>query len=682
MTVKIVKDKGRNKIEVDGRIIDSVAFKSFRPTKNNVSDFYEKGVRIFHVYCTGMRSGIKMLYSLFGEPWVGDKDYRFEVLDKQVEFFIENAPEAKVFVNLQLDTRDWWLDEHKGLPSSFTHLSQVAADEDFRRDTAEFLKAFIEYAEAKWGDRILGYFLVGGHTNEWFSEFDYEASHPTKLEAYRQYTGDAEITIPGPDRLIRPSSEIFLDPGKDGDVIKYRRFHSELVADTVLYFCHEAQKVLCHNKPLGVFFGYLMELMGERMWNAGHLDLDRVNRSPDIDLIATPSSYRFRQYDDFCAHMTLDDSLELYGKAYFASFDNFTCTVPTLEKNPRRICGDKSTEDALYRLVHLMNRTDTLETEEKTIQGMRREMMLRLAKRCGTWWFDMLEGWYYNDALMNEVGSLVKVSGGLCNAEMTSAAEIAVFASCDSLYYVNKCSGMNDELYTEQREGLGRMGAPYDLYSIEDLPSVDLKKYKLAIIIGAYHMSDELRECIEKRVKGCGRALLFIGTPDYISDCGVSLSGAEKMLGMKLAALSTDEARAVAFGSEYGYGEAKSPTYFVADESAESFGSFKESEKCALGFKRYKDHTVWFSSLAHLSDTVLREIARDAGVHIYAEGGVPVYVNSALAGVYNTKADFTVINLPSGGEYEEIFSGERYSTEDGKITLPTGKSPAQMLRKL
>ena len=681
MKVEIIKENGSNYIAVCDRIIDTLAFKSFRPTRNNVGDFYKRGVRIFHVYCTGMKSGISMLYSLYGEPWVGDRDYRFEVLDRQMEFFIENAPDAYLFVNLQLDTRDWWLDQHSGLPSSFTHLSQVAASEEFRRDTAEFLRAFITYAEEKYGDRILGYFLTGGHTNEWLSDFDYEASHPVKLRAYRQYTTDATAVIPDADRLIRPSNEIFLDPVADGDVIRYRRFHAELVSDTILYFCAEAQSVLHHNKLLGVFFGYVMELDGERMWNAGHLDLDRVNQSDDIDLIATPSSYRFRQYDDAGAHMTLDDSLRLSGKVYFASFDNLTCTVPTLESNPRRIAGDKSTEEALYQLVHKFKRLDTLETAEKTIAGMRREMMLRLSKMCGTWWFDMLEGWYYDDRLMDEVERLTALSDELLKLPMKSASEIAFIVSCESLYYVNKCSDINTELLTDQRDALSRIGAPYDIYSISDLERISRDQYKLYVFPDAFYLSNKDRDYIKNVLMKDGRSVLFVGAAGYVSGERLSYDGISDLIGMRVKRLEIDEARACAFGSEYGYKSAKSPTFAVCD-GGEVLGRFIGSGECALAAKSGEDYTIYYSSIGNLSRQTLREIAERAGVHMYSDCGVPVYVNSELLGVYNTGSETTAVYPLSDGEYVDIFSCKKYKTEKGRLLLDTGVCPACMLKKL
>lgn len=40
----------------------------------------------------------------------------------------------------------------------------------------------------------------------------------------------------------------------------YRKFHNQIISDVVLDYCHEAQKVLQHQKILGVFFEYIMEL--------------------------------------------------------------------------------------------------------------------------------------------------------------------------------------------------------------------------------------------------------------------------------------------------------------------------------------------------------------------------------------------------------------------------------------
>ena len=677
MKTSIIKHNGVPYIAVDGKPIDTLAFKSFRPTANNVSDFYKAGVRIFHVYVSGLTSALKVPYSLYGETWFGDGDYRFESLDAQIKMFADNAPDAYVFINVHLDTRQWWLDANPGRANSFTHLSQVAADEKWRKDTAEYLKALIRHVEQYHDDRVLGYFLLGGYTTEWFSQEDKEESHPIKLEAYRKYRNDPTVLIPTTEQLGGPEEQIFLDPAADQELITYRKFHNELISETVLYFCHAAQEELQHKKVVGVFFGYIMELTGIGIWNRGHLANDMVYRSPDIDLIATPSSYQFRSYDDAGALMILSDSLEMEGKMYFDSFDHMTFMVPQLENHPRRICGDDQVMKGMSQLS--IYRKDLLATREQTIDGIRREVMQRLARRCGMWWFDMLEGWFYDEGLMEEIGTIAKKSAKLVEKDRHSASEVAVFVSCESLYYVNKMSRINTELICNQREGLARMGTPYDLYSFNDIDRVDLSKYKLFVFPDAMYLTDAQRAYINDVLKGGGRSVLLIGACDYINDSGISLARVSKLAEMEIGILDADETTVQAMGDSYGYAAAKNPTMYVRGGDVEVLGSFSESGRCALACKKLPDCTVYYSAVGNLSHKVLREIARKAGVHIYAEDGVATYVNSGVVGVYNTKDAVTTVTLPADGTYTELFSGKTYTTQNRQIVLPTGESPAQML---
>ena len=215
MKSKIVTYNGKKYIEANGKIIDSIAMKSFRPTENNVDDFHKAGVPVMHVYCSGLTSALGLPYSLYGETWFGDKQYDFTNLDRQIDFFKANAPGTLLFVNLHVDSRPWWNEENPGKPSSFTHLSQIASDEKWRSDTADYIRAALRHVEEKYNDVVLGYFLLGGHTTEWFSKEDREEGHPIKLAAYRKYLGDENAQIPDVTELEKPESQIFLDPVKE-----------------------------------------------------------------------------------------------------------------------------------------------------------------------------------------------------------------------------------------------------------------------------------------------------------------------------------------------------------------------------------------------------------------------------------------------------------------------------------
>jgi len=669
---------GVNRILVDGKPIDSLTFKSFRPTLNNVGDFYKAGVRIFHVFCSGLKSGIKMPYSLYGETWFGDNDYRFENFDKQMEMFLTAAPDAYFFINLHVDVRQWWLDENPDNADSFTHLSQIAGNEKWRNDTKNYIKAFIQYAESKYGDKIIGYWLLGGHTTEWFSVKDREESHPVKLKEFRKYMGDEKIEIPSEEERMKPNNQIFLEPESDETVIKYRRFSNELIADLVLDYCKTAKEQLDFSKLVGVFFGYIMEL-GSCIWQWGHMELDRINTSPYIDMLATPTSYQFRNYDDGSAYMLLTESIKNNGKIYFASFDNLTFLTPSALSNPRRLCNDPETTVAFKSLVEDFGRKDLLNTREKTIHGMRREMMSRLYRQGGTWWFDMLEGWYYDDGLMAEVKHLLECSESVVDKVCSSDAQICIFVGSEPLYYVNPKSNIHEYTVTRQRGDLSRIGAPYDLYSLAEMENIDKNKYKLFIFLNAFSLNESQRNYINRTLKGEGRSLFFVGAADYINATDKDIGRTSAITEMNCRILEKDEAKIRGLDTSYGYDSPKNPTFYVEEGSAKVLGRFSDSRKCGLAVKEKEDYKIFYSSLGSIPHSVFREIAKMAGVHIYCENGVFTYVNSTFAGVYNTGAEETVITLKKDGEYKELFSGKIYKTENKKITLPTGESPAQML---
>lgn len=107
---------------------------------------------------------------------------------------------------------------------------------------ADYLRAVVKHCEEKYGDRIYGYFLLGGTTTEWFSDLDYEEPHPIKEAAYRRYTGDADARLPTRERLERRGSN-FLEPS-ERDVYDARRFHAGLISDLILCFARELKETV------------------------------------------------------------------------------------------------------------------------------------------------------------------------------------------------------------------------------------------------------------------------------------------------------------------------------------------------------------------------------------------------------------------------------------------------------
>jgi hypothetical protein len=173
---------------------------------------------------------------------------------------------------------------------------------------------------------------------------------------------------------------------------------------------------------------------------------------------------------------------------------------------------------------------------------------------------------------------------------------------------------------------------------------------------------------------------MFVSGCDCISDAGYSLEKMCEMTGMELGLLEKDEKSINACDSIFGYAEAKTPTVCVNDGDAEIIGRYSVSRVCGFARKDFYDHVVYFSGIGNLSASVLRYVIKQAGVFIYAENDTPTFVNSNFIGVYNTRNENTTVFVKEDGEFTEIFSGKKYKSENGKVILPTGECPAQMLK--
>ena len=675
MKSKIVKKGSSIKIEINGKLFDPLSFKSFRPTERNVSDFYMAGVRLFCVLSTGRESATKdVYYSLYGESWIGEYEYDFKPIDDQLDMFIENAPEAYFTLMLQVDTRKWWLYKYKDSADSFWEMSKVAADEKWRKAAMAYLKAVIEHVEEKYPEKIYCYFILGGCTTEWFSERDYEGCNAIKERAFKKWKGDNNAVVPDTSELERDKKTAFLDPVTDGNVIAYRRFHNELIADTLLYFADGVRQAVGKDRLIGAYFGYSLELGGRRYWDSGSLDYEKVFNSDSIDIIASPSAYTLsRRHDGTSAYMVTADTLSLNNKLYYLEFDQRT-HLKMLQFNAPTLPGF----------------LDGLKTERETIDVMRRDFMLTLTKGIGIWWFDMFEGWYYSDNLMKEIARYKEITEKYSDERAVNNSEIAFIVDADSLYYANKNANLNGELLTWERNELAKTGAPYDIYSLCSLEKIDFSKYKLIIFPTLFKYDKKVADFIENNLKKDGKTLMFLYAPFLVTENGFSAEKMNAVTELDLKQLNVPETVIQYKENCFGFSYVKDKTFYAAidgdfyaldkKDGTEILGRYQGSLLPALVRKRNADYNVVFCGSGYVRANVLRDIAKDAGVHIYSEDDDNiVFVNDALIGVYHRKGTDATVNVRTDGVYKELFGGKEYVSENKKLFLPfSEKETAQL----
>ena len=691
---KIVPVNGVMKLEINGEVFEPLSFRSFRPEVRNITDFHKTGIRLMSVLHTGMDCTLDVPYSPFGESWKGIGQYDFEAIDRHMELFIQNAPDTCFNIMLQLDTRDWYLQQHPEFSNSYWNLVEMAGVKQWRKDTARFMQDMMRYFEEKYGDKIYSYSLFCGSSTEWYTNSQGRGrpeaairEHPVKEASFREFTGDPSAKLIPLEQLHKTSHGVFRHPVNDAEALRYWRFHHQIIGDAIVYFAAKAQEVLRHKKLLGLFYGYLTQLDGKRLLEEGHLGYERVWACPDLDIIYAPAKYgKPRSFEGTSGYLLTLDSLALHNKLLWQEIDHTTYVAPQTVENGRRIPGSDS----------------KLKDEFQTRMVLRREFALTRAKRTALWWFDFFGGYYYSEALMNEVANMIKVQERIKDVPMRSVAEIAVFGDVDSMYFVQAFSSVASDLLVAPPDALARIGAPYDIFNFCDLDHKNLliDQYKLIIFLNTFLISDEKKEFINKKLKANGRTILWLYAPNYIQKDGFSFESIAQItdFGVNETKLENSEVIvkngglfaklpvnvkyaftkvAASTGNAYNTVAPNSaipvsPLFEIDDTSAETLGTYTQNGKVAFARKRLKKYTSIYSAVGNLTTDMYREIARSAGVHIYYEGNDPVYINNRLIGIHMQTDMQHTIKLPENRNCRlvELFDGGEIQASNGTCNIP------------
>ena len=311
MKSRIVIHNGNRFFEINGKRYLPIAARSFRPTPANISLFYRNGVRLFQVQCCGINNTLDIPYSFFGGAWIGDHQYDFSALDKQMEMFIRFAPDAYFMVMPVLDMPDWWREQHHCEIHSFVELTEASLIEEWKEEAADYLKAFLRHTEEKWGEKVFAYSYSAGRSTEWFDEY---GDHPRKAAAFRKAIGKPDAHVPS-QKELRSDDQPWLYE-TESDTYQYLKFCSTLTPALMDYFTAAAQEVLQKQKPVGIFYGYAdlpPNWQNQRATNG----YEAVWANPDIDMIFTPAAYRVNRLPEgSSSYQIAVDSLPLHNKLY------------------------------------------------------------------------------------------------------------------------------------------------------------------------------------------------------------------------------------------------------------------------------------------------------------------------------------------------------------------------------
>ena len=389
------------------------------------------------------------------------------------------------------------------------------------------------------------------------------------------------------------------------------------------------------------------------MYNSGHLGYEKVYLSPDIDMISSPSEYKFRKIDDPSGFMVTQKTLDAHNKLYFLEFDHITHVAPTMIDEPS---PDESGNNCLKEIPGAASKC---KDEQESLNLMYRDFTLCYANGAALWWFDMFDGWFRSPAMMQAIQKMITIHERLKSLSKESVARIAVFAEGEAMYHVRKSANIATVTLSDMRRTLAELGAPYDIYSIADLPLC--KKYDLVILLNQYKLSESQRRLLKDST------VLWLYAPDYVNK---RLSQTVDM-----TVCETDRCPGgLRYNNKVTENRVAAP-YFVIEDGQPL--AYYEDGQVAVA----KKGRQIYAAVPFLPSDLLRDIVRDLKIPLYSENPlVYTYVNADAVGVYNATQQDAEVLLPDG-EYIDMYTDEVFRAENGRLMLPLRKLRAYLLIK-
>jgi hypothetical protein len=218
---------------------------------------------------------------------------------------------------------------------------------------------------------------------------------------------------------------------------------------------------------------------------------------------------------------------------------------------------------------------------------------------------------------------------------------------------------------------LRKCGAPHAVYTAKDLckPEFPVEQFKLYIIAGGCHISDDVAKAINEKLKGGGRTILwthFSGWDD------ARLTGFRLEYDKDSAAVQTvfDKGMFPSYKCAFKFRkEAEAPVWpekpvscprFADIDGAYIVAKTAETGEPALLWKQYADYSSVYSIVPGLPHQVLRELALLSGVHIFSQTGDQFFAGGKFVGLYAESAGEKRIqfSFPVKAVYDAI-TGEK-----------------------
>lgn len=633
--------------------------------------------------------------AIFAQTWCGprpgaDTPYDFSALAGKFQQFLDVDPEALFHIRMVIEAPEWWRQAHPEeceMLENGKPFHQSFASDLWRREAADLLTAYIRHMQdTGLHERVIAYHPCATPWQEWATYnamFDLcsDYSEPMRLhfrrwlltrygtdQALRQAWGDAAACldtaeVPPPQVQRASQHHHFRDPVQGRWALDYFECFNELVADDIIHFCSVVKEASRHEKIVGVFYGYLMEMS----WNggffrydpstqvpayvrSGHLAVRKLLASRVVDFFSSPLAYGFRHVGGDAPFMTVHDSIKAHGKIYFAEDDSRTHRAGVT--NPSY---------------------GAPKTAPEAVQILRRNFANTVCRSSAIWWAGHECACTLDEDLRACLADFRRIGDASMHLDRSSASQIAVVVDERSLPYEAFSRAFDwPGIYLQRVFGLARLGAPHDVWLLDDLVSGIAPPYRLYFFLNPFRVTAEQRAGLRAHVLRGGATVIWAYASGITDDQTFDPRLVEDLTGIRVAtwdvawgcqAMITNFEHPITAGlasnTHWGTTGDLGPSVEVVDPEATVLGIVVGGDgRCEPGVA-LKDMGDWQSlyvGAPNIPSQVLRGMARYAGVHIYSDHDDVLYANHAFVAVHTLRGETKRIALPEPRPVYEVFS--------------------------
>jgi hypothetical protein len=433
-------------------------------------------------------------------------------LDAACRRVLAANPDAWLLPRIPMDPPAWWREAHPDEVMQWEDGRReraVPASPAYRRDAAERLAALVEHLESTFGDSVAGYHPCGQNTGEWFYQDTWKSPlsgyAPADTAGWRawlraRYATDAALrgawgsthaaldtaVVPPPaGRRASPAGAI-RDPARERPLIDFAAYQQDAMADCVCELARAARTASRGRKLVVFFFGYVFEFAPVATGPAvsGHYASRRVIDCPDIDVLCSPISYHDRGPGQGAPAMSAAESVALAGKLWLNEDDTHTYLATGTPPGAR-------------------DHVDTLEaTNAQLVRNVAQESL----RNFGTWWMDLgASGWFNDPGIWSEMARLKALDEAMLARPAPFRPGVAAVLDERAMLRVTpKGSAATRRGIYEGRTALGRMGAPYGQYLMDDVLAGRVKA-NLYIFLNPWDVAGGDRQRLLDATRGAGR---------------------------------------------------------------------------------------------------------------------------------------------------------------------------------